>query len=78
MRKSKLHKQHEALERHFLKQHENPPAPFNPDHDPRADEWRRLATESMERDGFYNNRTREECKTEWLRRYENFKKGDKT
>lgn len=51
-------------------QWDNPPAPFNPDADPAAAERYRQVSESMQRDGYYAEHTREECRDEWRRRYE--------
>jgi hypothetical protein len=61
---------------YFAYHHDNPPAPFNPDADPRAAERYRKVTASMEADGFYEGRTREECKAEWARRYDELKAED--
>ena len=47
----------------------NPPAPFNPDFDPKAKARFEAVTKSMEDDDFYATHTREECKDEWARRY---------
>ena len=60
----------DAIEQHFAALHANPPAPFNPDYDPRAQGWRNQASDSMMQDGFYDNHTREECAAEWRRRYD--------
>lgn len=48
-----------------------PPPPFNPDYDP--DYMRRLlaVADSMERDGYYDNHTLEECALEVSRRLNN-------
>ena len=51
----------------------NPPAPFNPDFDPLAEERYAKVTASMQADDFYANHTREECKAEWGRRYDELK-----
>lgn len=51
----------------------NPPAPFNSDFDPKAKDRFEAVTDSMERDGYYADHTREECKAEWRRRYEHLK-----
>jgi hypothetical protein len=56
-------------------QWQNPPAPFNPDYDPKADERSKQVRESMQADNFYANHTREECKAEWHKRYDALKKG---
>lgn len=49
--------------------HEIPPAPFNPDFDPRAAGWLNRAANSMEDDDFYATHTRIECAVEIRRRY---------
>lgn len=54
----------------FAYHHDNPPPPFNPEADPRAKDRYRAVTSSMQDDRFYDNHTREECKAEWGRRYE--------
>jgi hypothetical protein len=54
----------------FAYHHDNPPLPFNPEADPRSAERYRTVTESMESDDFYASHTREECRLEWKRRYE--------
>lgn len=51
-------------------QWKNPPAPFNPLYDPEAKARYAAVTKSMEADDFYANHTREECRLEWRRRYE--------
>lgn len=51
-------------------QWKSPPAPFNPKFDPKASARYEAVTKSMERDDFYADHTREECKVEWRRRYE--------
>lgn len=48
----------------------NPPAPFNPKFDPKAKDRYAAVTKSMEDDDFYASHTREECRDEWRRRYE--------
>ena len=53
--------------------HDNPPKPFNPLYDVRSLEWMSLTTLSMEKDGYYDNHTRDECQLEYRRRYEAFK-----
>lgn len=55
---------------YFAYHHDNPPPPFNPDFDPGAAERYRKVTESMESDGYYAAHSREECREEWLRRYD--------
>lgn len=57
-------------------QWKNPPQPFNPSYDPKAEERYRKVTESMQADGYYSNHTREQCKVEWARRYEELKAAD--
>ena len=59
-----------TLEDYFLYLHNNPPAPFNPDYDPKASDRFKRVTQSMVADNFYASHTREECKTEWHRRYD--------
>jgi hypothetical protein len=54
----------------------NPPAPFNPDFDPKAEARYAEVTASMQADEFYANHTREECKAEWRRRYDALKARD--
>ena len=49
----------------------NPPPPFNPDYAPNAKQRYADVTHSMEADAFYDTHTREECKIEWRKRYEN-------
>lgn len=61
----------------FENQWRNPPAPFNPLFDPGAKKRYERVTKSLERDNFYANHTREECKAEWGRRYEADKSGEK-
>lgn len=51
----------------------NPPAPFNPLYDPKAKDRYAAVTASLEADGFYKTHTREECKEEWRKRYEDLK-----
>jgi hypothetical protein len=58
---------------YFMFLHNNPPAPFNPDYDPKATERARQVTRSMEADDFYATHNREECKAEWGRRYDELK-----
>jgi hypothetical protein len=53
--------------------HRNKPVPFNPAYDPAAADRSRRVTSSMESDGFYDRHTREECATEWRRRYDALK-----
>lgn len=57
-------------------EHKNPPAPFNPDADPRAEARYREVTASMQNDQFYDHHSREECKAEWARRYDALKARD--
>ena len=68
-------KQMIAIEKHFMQQWENPPKPFNPDFDPKAKDRSSKVTASMEQDFFYDNHTREECRLEYLRRYDLLKEG---
>lgn len=65
------------LEEYFLHLHNNPPASFNPDYDPKAKSRSKQVCNSMEEDAYYNNHTREECKQEWRRRYDVLKHQDK-
>lgn len=60
----------------FEKQWQNPPAPFNPDFDPKAKARYSAVTKSMEDDDFYAAHSREECRDEWRRRYDEFKARD--
>ena len=53
--------------------HNNQPKPFNPDYDPKAKARYAKVTESMEKDGFYDNHTRQECAAEWRKRYDELK-----
>lgn len=50
--------------------HNNPPAPFNPDYDPKAKDRYVAVSASMEADGFYLNHSREEARIEWAKRYD--------
>jgi len=61
------------LEALFKEQHDNPPAPFNPDYDPKAKDRYRQVTKSMQEDDYYNTHSQEECKAEWHKRYNNLK-----
>lgn len=49
--------------------HRMQPAPFNPAYRKEARQWAAQATASMERDGYYDTHTREQCAAEWRRRY---------
>lgn len=49
---------------------DNTPAPFNPHYDPAARARYARVTESIERDGFYDTHSREECAAEWRKRYD--------
>lgn len=60
----------------FAYWHDNPPPPFNPDADPKAEGRYRKVTASMEADGYYASHTREECKAEWARRYDELQLAD--
>lgn len=60
----------------FDHEHKNPPAPFNPEADPKAEGRYAEVTASMQADDFYANHTREECKAEWRRRYDLLKERD--
>ena len=66
-------KAYKKLEQTFEHLHNNPPSAFNPDYDPMAKKWSKLATQSMEKDGFYSNHSRSECAIEWRKRYNQFK-----
>lgn len=55
---------------YFEEQWRNPPAPFNPDYDPKARGRYEEVTRSMEEDGFYKQNDREACRIEWRQRYE--------
>lgn len=57
----------------FWGDHVFPPAPFNPSYDPKANERSKAVSDSMESDNFYATHTREECKAEWGRRYDELK-----
>lgn len=61
------------LDKHFEALHNNPPKPFNPDYDPMAKTWSSMVVQSMEKDGFYDNHTREECSIEYRKRFDQFK-----
>lgn len=51
-------------------EHKNPPAPFNPKADPKAEARYAAVTASMQADGRYENFTREENRVEWRARYD--------
>ncbi len=53
-----------------------PPPAWNPDYDPKAKARYARVSASMEKDGFYDNHSREECATEWRRRYDKLKEED--
>lgn len=55
------------------KEHRKPPRPFNPLADANAARRYAETTASLVADDFYANHTREECKDEWARRYEELK-----
>lgn len=57
----------------FTNEWNNPPAPFNPQFDPKAAARSSAAAESMSADGYYDTHTREECAAEWRRRYDDLK-----
>ena len=59
-----------TLGQHFEWLHNNPPPPFNPDYDPKAEARFHQVTQSLVDEGFYKAHTREECKLEWRRRYD--------
>jgi hypothetical protein len=54
----------------------NPPARFNPQFDPFAVNRNKKVSQSMEADHFYSGHTREECRIEWRRRYDQLKQQD--
>lgn len=58
-------------------EHFNPPPAFNPNYDPRAAARYSRVTASMQRDDFYSNHTRDECKLEWRARYEKERENEK-
>lgn len=65
----------DAMEKALAFEHENPPAPFNPDFDPQATERHGKVIAEMQDAGFYeeggaNFKTQEERKAEYARRYE--------
>ena len=62
----------------FEEQWRNPPAPFNPLFDPKAKDRYAAVTRSMEKDDYYANHSREECKAEWARRYDALKNSEKS
>ena len=49
-----------------------PPPPFNPDYDPLYLKKLLAVADSMEKDGYYDNHTLEECALEVSRRLNNF------
>jgi len=53
----------------FWREHNFPPAPFNPDFDPKAGDRFSQVSSSMQADNYYATHTRPECKEEWHRRY---------
>jgi len=54
----------------FWREHNFPPAPFNPDSNPQQAKARYAAVSaSMQADNYYATHTQEECKEEWARRY---------
>lgn len=54
-------------------EHKNPPAPFNPKFDPKAEGRYAAVTASMQADGRYESHSREENSVEWKRRYDALK-----
>jgi hypothetical protein len=60
----------------FHLHHNNPPPPFNPNFDPNAAKRYSKVSASMEEDNFYASHTRDECREEWRRRYEELKLKD--
>ena len=69
---------YKKLERTFARIHNNPPPPFNPKYDPNAVARSRMVSKSLEDDNYYSTHTREECKTEWAKRYAIRKELDKS
>jgi len=59
----------------FTEQWRHPPAGLdsNPAFDPKAANRFAKVTASLEADNYYATHTREECRTEWARRYEELK-----
>jgi hypothetical protein len=57
--------------------HKNPPAPFNPLYDPGAKARYSAVTASLVADDYYATHTREECASEWRRRYDELKEAGK-
>jgi hypothetical protein len=53
--------------------HRRLPRPFNPLADANAERRYAATTASLQADDFYANHTREECRVEWARRYDEFK-----
>lgn len=54
----------------FWREHNFPPAPFNPDSEcTKAGERYNQVSASMQADNFYQTHTQPECKEEWARRY---------
>ena len=54
-------------------QHVNPPKGFNEEFDPKAAKRYATVTQSLQRDGWYETRTREDIKLEWASRYNSLK-----
>ena len=54
----------------FTNEWRNPPKGFNLDFDPKAKARYASVSKSMEDDDFYDCHTREECKIEWRKRYD--------
>lgn len=50
--------------------HDMKPAPFNPEYRPYAAAVSKDVVEGMEADGFYDDHTREECSSEYRKRYD--------
>jgi hypothetical protein len=57
-----------SIEAHFQHLHDNPPAPFNPAYRPEAAAELHAVCEAMEKEGFYDTHSREECQREITRR----------
>lgn len=59
----------------FWREHNFPPAPFNPDSNAQQAAKRySQVTASLEADNFYQTHSREECKAEWAKRYASLEK----
>lgn len=54
----------------FEREWREPPSPFNPLFDPGARDRYARVSASMQKDDFHASHTREECRNEWRRRYD--------